>query len=58
MATIIKVPKNPTQEQLKDIKEKMEKIPRKNISKHFGKLKWPEDGLGYQKKMRNACFMD
>ncbi|MEO6187982.1 MAG: hypothetical protein ABIO82_05455 [Ginsengibacter sp.] len=53
MATIIKVPKNPTKEQLKEIQAKLAKLPRKNISKHFGKLKWPVDGLKYQKMMRN-----
>lgn len=53
MATIIKVPKNPTKKQLKEISEKIEKLPRKNIGKHFGKLKWPVDGLKYQKMMRN-----
>ncbi len=53
MATIIKFPKNPTKKQLEEIKVKIEKLPRKNISKHFGKLKWPMDGLKYQKMMRN-----
>lgn len=53
MATIIKVPKNPTKEQLKEFKIKIEKLFRKNALKHFGKMKWPMDGLEYQKMMRN-----
>ncbi len=53
MATIIKVPKNPTKKQLEELKKKIEKLPRKNVSKHFGKMKWPMDGLEYQKMMRN-----
>lgn len=53
MATVIKVPKNPTKKQLEKIKKKIENLPRRNIAKHFGKMKWPMDGLEYQKLMRN-----
>ena len=53
MATVIKIPKNPTKEQLVELKQKIQKMPRKNASKHFGKMKWPMDGLEYQKMMRN-----
>ena len=53
MATIIKVPKNPTRKQIENLNRKIKELPRKNISKHFGKLKWPMDGLEYQKMMRN-----
>jgi len=53
MATVIKVPKNATKKQMEEIKKKIEKLPRKNIAGHFGKMKWPMDGLEYQKKMRN-----
>ena len=53
MATVIKIPKNPTKEQLNEVKKKIKSMPRKNASKHFGKLKWPMDGLEYQKMMRN-----
>lgn len=53
MATIIKVPERPTKKELKELKEKIESLPRKNASKHFGKMKWPMDGLKYQKMMRN-----
>ena len=53
METIIKVHKNPTKEELEELKKKIEKMPRKNASKHFGKMKWPMDGLEYQKMMRN-----
>ncbi len=53
MATIINVPKKPTKKQLEELKKKIEKLRRKNVSKHFGKMKWPMDGLEYQKMMRN-----
>ena len=53
MATVIKVPKTPTKKQLEELNKKIKKLPRKNISKHFGKMKWPMDGLEYQKMMRN-----
>jgi len=53
MATTIKIPKNPSRKELDKIKETIEKFPRKNASKHFGKLKWPMDGLEYQKMVRN-----
>jgi len=53
MAIVIKIPKNPTKKELGKIKEKIEKLPRKNIGKHFGKLKRPMDGLEYQKMIRN-----
>ncbi len=53
MATIIKVPKNATKEQLEEIKKKIENLPRKNIAKHFGSLKRGIDGLEYQKKLRD-----
>ena len=53
MATVIKVPKNPTKKQLEELKKKIEKLPQKTVSKHFGKMKWPMDGMKYQKMMRN-----
>lgn len=53
MATVIKIPKNPTKEQLEEVKKKIQYFPRENASKHFGKMKWPIDGLEYQKMMRN-----
>ncbi len=53
MATVIKVPKNATKEQLDEIRKRIEMLPRKNIAKHFGALKRGIDGLEYQKKMRN-----
>ena len=53
MATIIKKPKNPSKKQLEKIKESIERIPGKKAGKHFGKLKWPMDGLKYQKMMRS-----
>ena len=53
MATVIKNPKNPTKEELVELKQRIKKMPRKNASKHFGKMKWPMDGLEYQKMMRN-----
>ena len=53
MATIIKVSENPTKKQLEELKKKIENLPRKNAAKHFGKMKWPIDGLEYQKMMRN-----
>lgn len=53
MATVIKIPKNPTKEQLVELKKEIKELPRKNASKHFDKMNWPMDGLEYQKMMRN-----
>lgn len=53
MATVIKVPKTPTKKELEELRKKIEKMPGKNASRHFGKMKWPIDGLAYQKMMRN-----
>lgn len=53
MATVIKVPKNPTKKQLEEVKKKIKNLPRKNIAKHFGALKRGIDGLEYQKSIRN-----
>jgi len=53
MATAIKVSDNPTKKELEEFKKKLEKLPGKKASKHFGKMKWPMDGLEYQKMMRN-----
>lgn len=53
MATVIKVPENPTEKELEELKKMIENLPRKNASKHFGKMKWPMDGLEFQKMIRN-----
>lgn len=53
MATVIDIPKNATKKQLMAIRKKIESMPKKSMKKHFGKMKWPMDGLAYQKELRN-----
>jgi hypothetical protein len=52
---IIEIPKNTPEKKIKKILKGLEgkKLPSKSLNSFFGKLPSIEDGLVYQKKVRN-----
>jgi len=52
---IIEIPKNTPEKKIRKILKEMQgkKLPKKSLNSFFGKLPDIEDGLTYQKKVRN-----